>query len=125
MMMGTDEFQTIIECDRACVMDTSQIAEFDTPARLFEDGISRGTRDCSGIFLEDIQRAAKFRGCEMVPGLCERAGPDKIFPVSISIWPWLLGVIYHETQWKKIGWPSSYPCQICPILWGLQEHQET
>ncbi|KAF7375201.1 Oligomycin resistance ATP-dependent permease YOR1 [Mycena sanguinolenta] len=53
---------TIIGYDRICVMDAGQIAEFDTPARLFElGGIFRGMCDHSSISLEDIKIAAKIR----------------------------------------------------------------
>ncbi|KAJ7221013.1 ABC transporter [Mycena haematopus] len=54
---------TIIAYDRICVMDAGQIAEFDTPARLFEipGGIFRGMCDHSSISLDDIKMAAKVR----------------------------------------------------------------
>ncbi|KAJ6630974.1 ABC transporter, partial [Mycena sp. CBHHK59/15] len=54
---------TIISYDRICVLDAGQIAEFDTPARLFgiPDGIFRGMCDHSSISLDDIKLAAKTR----------------------------------------------------------------
>ncbi|VDB84771.1 unnamed protein product [Peniophora sp. CBMAI 1063] len=57
--------RTIISYDRICVLDQGQIAEFDSPARLFaQDGIFRGMCERSGITLEDIVRAAKEREAE-------------------------------------------------------------
>lgn len=57
--------RTIISYDRICVLDQGQIAEFDSPARLFaQDGIFRGMCERSGITLEDIVRAAKVREAE-------------------------------------------------------------
>ncbi|KAJ7039616.1 ABC transporter [Mycena alexandri] len=54
---------TIIAYDRICVMDAGKIAEFDTPARLFQipDGIFKGMCDHSSISLDDIKMAAKTR----------------------------------------------------------------
>jgi ABC-type multidrug transport system fused ATPase/permease subunit len=61
----TDRLRTIISYDRICVLDQGQIAEFDTPAHLFEaDGIFRGMCERSGITLVDIQRARKQREAE-------------------------------------------------------------
>ncbi|KAI5833117.1 hypothetical protein K523DRAFT_413569, partial [Schizophyllum commune Tattone D] len=53
--------RTIIGYDRICVMDAGKIAEFDTPAVLFEksDGIFRSMCERSSITLEDIRLAAK------------------------------------------------------------------
>ncbi|KDR78881.1 hypothetical protein GALMADRAFT_244520 [Galerina marginata CBS 339.88] len=53
--------RTIIAYDRICVLDAGQIAEFDTPAQLYEkaDGIFRGMCERSSITLEDIRMAAK------------------------------------------------------------------
>ncbi|PPQ68225.1 hypothetical protein CVT26_005758 [Gymnopilus dilepis] len=53
--------RTIISYDRICVLDAGQIAEFDTPARLYEkeDGIFRGMCERSSITLEDIKFAGK------------------------------------------------------------------
>jgi len=44
-------------------MDAGRIAEFDTPARLFDigDGVFRGMCDRSNISLEDIWRAARLQ----------------------------------------------------------------
>ncbi|EPQ54017.1 ABC transporter [Gloeophyllum trabeum ATCC 11539] len=55
--------RTIIGYDRICVLDAGQIAEFDTPANLYQraDGIFRSMCERSTITLEDIQRAAKER----------------------------------------------------------------
>jgi len=55
--------RTIIGYDRICVMDAGQIAEFDTPAKLYKnpEGIFRGMCDRSSISLEDIQYAARVR----------------------------------------------------------------
>ncbi|KAK7032834.1 oligomycin resistance ATP-dependent permease YOR1 [Favolaschia claudopus] len=63
---------TIIAYDRICVMDAGQIAEFDTPARLFEipGGIFRGMCDNSAITLDDIKLAAKTRA-EMLKEMTE------------------------------------------------------
>ncbi|KAJ7086114.1 ABC transporter [Mycena belliarum] len=54
---------TIISYDRICVMDAGEIAEFDTPARLFESetGIFRGMCEHSSITLDDIRMAHKAR----------------------------------------------------------------
>ncbi|KAJ7454698.1 ABC transporter [Mycena latifolia] len=53
---------TIISYDRICVLDAGQIAEFDTPARLFQsNGIFRGMCDHSSISLDDINMASKAR----------------------------------------------------------------
>jgi len=62
-IIGVDRLQTILGYNRICVMDAGRIAEFDTPARLFEmeDGIFRGMCNRSGLLLEDIRRAAKLR----------------------------------------------------------------
>ncbi|TFK46118.1 ABC transporter [Heliocybe sulcata] len=57
--------RTIIGYDRICVLDAGQIAEFDTPARLYEqDGIFRSMCERSTITLEDIRRSAKAREAE-------------------------------------------------------------
>ncbi|KAF9268335.1 hypothetical protein L218DRAFT_954696 [Marasmius fiardii PR-910] len=54
--------RTIISYDRICVLDAGQIAEFDTPANLYEkSGIFRGMCERSGISLEDIKMAKKAR----------------------------------------------------------------
>ncbi|THV02862.1 ABC transporter [Dendrothele bispora CBS 962.96] len=54
--------RTIISYDRICVLDAGQIAEFDTPARLFEqNGIFKGMCDRSSITLDDIRLATKIR----------------------------------------------------------------
>ncbi|KAK7051247.1 hypothetical protein VNI00_004747 [Paramarasmius palmivorus] len=55
--------RTIISYDRICVLDAGQIAEFDTPARLYEktNGIFKGMCDRSSISLDDIKLAAKAR----------------------------------------------------------------
>ncbi|KII89764.1 hypothetical protein PLICRDRAFT_39929 [Plicaturopsis crispa FD-325 SS-3] len=55
--------RTIISYDRICVLDAGQIAEFDTPRRLYEktDGIFRGMCERSSISLDDIARASKSR----------------------------------------------------------------
>ncbi|KAL1732291.1 P-loop containing nucleoside triphosphate hydrolase protein [Schizophyllum commune] len=55
--------RTIIGYDRICVLDAGQIAEFDSPAALFEksDGIFRSMCERSSITLEDIKMAAKSR----------------------------------------------------------------
>ncbi|KAF7312085.1 ABC transporter protein [Mycena indigotica] len=54
---------TIISYDRICVMDAGQIAEFDTPANLYQlpNGIFRGMCDHSSISLDDIRLARKVR----------------------------------------------------------------
>lgn len=53
--------RTIISYDRICVLDAGQIAEFDTPARLYEmtEGIFRGMCERSSITMEDIKMAMK------------------------------------------------------------------
>ncbi|CAA7266944.1 unnamed protein product [Cyclocybe aegerita] len=53
--------RTIIAYDRICVLDAGQIAEFDTPAKLYEntDGIFRGMCERSSITLDDIKLAVK------------------------------------------------------------------
>ncbi|KAG7096565.1 hypothetical protein E1B28_003986 [Marasmius oreades] len=57
--------RTIISYDRICVLDAGQIAEFDTPANLYErNGIFRGMCERSGISLEDIRIARKGRQVE-------------------------------------------------------------
>jgi len=53
---------TIISYDRICVLDAGQIAEFDSPARLFQaNGIFRGMCEHSSISLDDINMASKAR----------------------------------------------------------------
>ncbi|KAJ6577412.1 P-loop containing nucleoside triphosphate hydrolase protein [Mycena capillaripes] len=53
---------TIISYDRICVMDAGQIAEFDTPSRLFEQGgIFRTMCEHSSLTLDDIKMAGKTR----------------------------------------------------------------
>ncbi|KAF6757234.1 ATP-binding cassette transporter YOR1 [Ephemerocybe angulata] len=51
--------RTIISYDRICVLDAGQIAEFDTPVKLFHksNGIFRGMCDRSSITLDDIRGA--------------------------------------------------------------------
>uniref|UniRef100_A0A8H7Y0W3 ABC transporter n=1 Tax=Psilocybe cubensis TaxID=181762 RepID=A0A8H7Y0W3_PSICU len=53
--------RTIIAYDRICVLDAGQIAEFDTPANLYEkpDGIFRGMCERSSITIDDIKLASK------------------------------------------------------------------
>ncbi|KAF9046870.1 ABC transporter [Hymenopellis radicata] len=55
--------RTIISYDRICVLDAGEIAEFDTPSRLFErsHGIFRGMCDRSSITLDDIKLASKLK----------------------------------------------------------------
>ncbi|KAI0768063.1 P-loop containing nucleoside triphosphate hydrolase protein [Trametes elegans] len=55
--------RTIIGYDRICVLDAGQIAEFDTPAHLYEQesGIFRSMCDRSSISLSDIKLAAKAK----------------------------------------------------------------
>ena len=52
--------KTIIGYDRICVLDAGQIAEFDSPARLYEQphGIFRSMCDRSSITLDDIRYAS-------------------------------------------------------------------
>ncbi|KAH8100094.1 P-loop containing nucleoside triphosphate hydrolase protein [Cristinia sonorae] len=59
--------RTIIGYDRICVMDAGTIAEFDTPANLFNisNGIFRGMCDRSSISLDDILWAAKERQVDL------------------------------------------------------------
>ncbi|KAG9092782.1 hypothetical protein FRC06_011800 [Ceratobasidium sp. 370] len=54
---------TIIGYDRICVLDAGQIAEFDTPAALFErkDGIFRSMCERSSITANDIAHASSQR----------------------------------------------------------------
>lgn len=56
-----DRLRTIIGYDRICVLDAGQIAELDTPLRLFNSpgSIFRAMCDRSGIVQDDIQMAAK------------------------------------------------------------------
>ncbi|KAI9000570.1 P-loop containing nucleoside triphosphate hydrolase protein [Trametes punicea] len=55
--------RTIIGYDRICVLDAGQIAEFDTPANLYErpGGIFRSMCDRSSITLSDIKAAEKAK----------------------------------------------------------------
>ncbi|PIL29785.1 ATP-binding cassette transporter [Ganoderma sinense ZZ0214-1] len=55
--------RTIIGYDRICVLDAGQIAEFDTPANLFNvaGGIFRGMCERSSISLSDIRTAEKAK----------------------------------------------------------------
>ena len=59
----TDRLRTIIGYDRICVLDAGQIAEFDTPANLFNmaEGIFRSMCDRSSISLADIKTAEKAK----------------------------------------------------------------
>ncbi|OSD06330.1 P-loop containing nucleoside triphosphate hydrolase protein [Trametes coccinea BRFM310] len=58
--------RTIIGYDRICVLDAGQIAEFDTPANLYENaaGIFRSMCDRSSITLSDIKSAEKAKEAE-------------------------------------------------------------
>jgi len=58
--------RTIIGYDRICVMNAGGIAEFDTPANLYNmpDGIFRGMCERSSITLDDIRYAAKAKHME-------------------------------------------------------------
>ncbi|KAG5653386.1 hypothetical protein H0H81_000773 [Sphagnurus paluster] len=58
--------RTIISYDRICVLDAGEIAEFDTPVRLYHNpnGIFRGMCERSSITLEDLQLAAKITNNE-------------------------------------------------------------
>ena len=58
-----DRLRTIIGYDRICVLDAGDIAEFDTPANLYElpNGIFRSMCDRSSITLEDIRYATKLK----------------------------------------------------------------
>ena len=62
----TDRLRTIIGYDRICVLDAGQIAEFDTPANLYErqGGIFRSMCDRSSISLSDIKQAEKAKEAE-------------------------------------------------------------
>ncbi|KAF8598170.1 ABC transporter [Ceratobasidium sp. AG-I] len=55
--------KTIIGYDRICVLDAGKIAEFDTPATLFQqkDGIFRSMCERSSITAEDIAQASRQR----------------------------------------------------------------
>ncbi|KAM6504240.1 ATP-binding cassette transporter YOR1 [Amanita muscaria] len=55
--------RTIISYDRICVLDAGQVAEFDTPERLYNkpNGMFRGMCQRSSITLNDIQHASKSR----------------------------------------------------------------
>ncbi|KAH9945256.1 P-loop containing nucleoside triphosphate hydrolase protein [Epithele typhae] len=55
--------RTIIGYDRICVMDAGQIAEFDSPASLYQipNGIFRSMCDRSGITLSDIKTLEKAK----------------------------------------------------------------
>jgi len=55
--------RTIISYDRICVLDAGEVAEFDTPVRLYHipNGIFRGMCERSSITLEDLQLVAKIR----------------------------------------------------------------
>ncbi|THH30017.1 hypothetical protein EUX98_g4182 [Antrodiella citrinella] len=59
--------RTIIGYDRICVMDAGTIAEFDTPANLFNvsGSIFRSMCDRSSISLDDIEWAAKERQLDL------------------------------------------------------------
>ncbi|KAG7444868.1 ABC transporter [Guyanagaster necrorhizus] len=52
--------RTIISYDRICVLDAGEIAEFDTPSKLYEmtSGIFRAMCDRSSITLDDIRLAS-------------------------------------------------------------------
>ncbi|KIL64510.1 hypothetical protein M378DRAFT_163292 [Amanita muscaria Koide BX008] len=58
--------RTIISYDRICVFDAGQIAEFDTPERLYDrpNGIFRGMCQQSSITLDDIKNASISRQSE-------------------------------------------------------------
>ncbi|KAG6854376.1 hypothetical protein C0991_007367 [Blastosporella zonata] len=58
--------RTIISYDRICVLDAGEIAEFDTPVRLYHipNGIFRGMCERSSITLEDLQLAEKIAAYE-------------------------------------------------------------
>ncbi|TFK40264.1 ABC transporter [Crucibulum laeve] len=54
--------RTIISYDRICVLDAGQIAEFDTPTKLYANtqGIFRGMCERSSITMDDIKMAVKI-----------------------------------------------------------------
>jgi len=57
---SVDRLRTIMSYDRICVMDSGNIAEFDTPEALYaQNGIFRVMCEHSSIMLEDIRRARK------------------------------------------------------------------
>jgi ABC-type multidrug transport system fused ATPase/permease subunit len=57
---SVDRLRTILSYDRICVMDNGNIAEFDTPERLYaQNGIFRAMCEHSSITLEDIRRVHK------------------------------------------------------------------
>ncbi|KAM6504254.1 P-loop containing nucleoside triphosphate hydrolase protein, partial [Amanita muscaria] len=58
--------RTIISYGRICVLDAGQVAEFDTPERLYDkpNGIFRGMCQQSSITLNDIKQACKSRKSE-------------------------------------------------------------
>ncbi|KAG6909964.1 hypothetical protein DXG01_014233 [Tephrocybe rancida] len=62
MSCDPDRLRTIISYDRICVLDAGEIAEFDTPVRLYDipNGIFRGMCERSSITLEDLQLAQKL-----------------------------------------------------------------
>ncbi|KIM84372.1 hypothetical protein PILCRDRAFT_96946 [Piloderma croceum F 1598] len=59
--------RTIISYDRVLVLDAGQIAEFDTPTKLYtiQDGIFRSMCDRSSISWDDIRHAAKAREADI------------------------------------------------------------
>ena len=63
LFMCADRLRTIIGYDRICVLDAGQIAEFDTPANLYNvpGGIFRSMCDRSSISLGDINVAEKLK----------------------------------------------------------------
>ena len=69
--------RTIIGYDRICVMDAGQIAELDTPLKLWEQGgIFRSMCDRSGIRVEDIKRAKAALEEEDASDLDKEGGPS-------------------------------------------------
>ncbi|EJU00125.1 ABC transporter [Dacryopinax primogenitus] len=63
MLIIAHRLKTIIGCDRICVMDAGRIAEFDSPANLWEyNGIFRSMAERSSITFDDIVAATKARG---------------------------------------------------------------
>lgn len=67
LSLCSDRLRTIIGYDRICVLDAGRIAEFDTPANLYEmaGGIFRSMCERSSISLSDIRLAEKAKEVEV------------------------------------------------------------
>jgi len=63
LILAIDRLKTILSYDRICVLEAGELAEMDTPEKLFTNpnGIFRGMCERSSITFEDISAAQQAR----------------------------------------------------------------